>query len=410
MKAILISVVCLFSLPLLAQPYVDGGRTRHRFAQLNFGIDARLFTASGSETTFANSAGLLEKRPLGNHHETRLIIGGTHFWGHADFYVAFTVWSKSESNFKTGVETGARYFPFRIQHKKFRPFIGVSWVTTSFKQGNGVYLSRNKFPASTGFVFNYRNHLFEIGAGYNYNNSDSYYINRTTSIPIRTQPFWISAGYKFMIETTVGAERNWQNGRTKAVTDTLSKYGRLNGFTLGVGPSSAMFLRKSSHNKVAAPYIDNPKSGNVFPEFSIGYYLHRSDLQFNLSYRRITSEIGAYGFSQKLVRKAVTFETYKFLGDYHGFVPFAGLAFSYEDLSVRETDITDVEISTFKGVKPGIVFGWDIRPDRLQSWYLRTNLRWFPGLNVNMKSGGSVSFDQLEFNFIQLVIFPERFF
>jgi hypothetical protein len=58
--------------------------------------------------------------------------------------------------------------------------------------------------------------------------------------------------------------------------------------------------------------------------------------------------------------------------------------------------------------KAGITFGWDIRPDDLQGWILRTNLRWHPNLNVNMPDGKQMKFDQLEFNFIQLVLYPER--
>jgi len=97
--------------------------------------------------------------------------------------------------------------------------------------------------------------------------------------------------------------------------------------------------------------------------------------------------------------------------DYHGFATFVGAAISQKWLRIKKTNLSvENEISKFNGIKPGLIFGWDIRPNRIQSWYLRTNLRWFPNLNVKMKSGKNVSFDQLEFNFIQLVIFPERIF
>jgi hypothetical protein len=103
-------------------------------------------------------------------------------------------------------------------------------------------------------------------------------------------------------------------------------------------------------------------------------------------------------------------ESFKFLIDYHGFALFAGLNLSYEQFSVHEKEYQNLSTGTFDGIKPGITFGWDIRPNRLQTWYLRTNLRYFPNLFVTMPGGGSVHFEQLEFNFIQLVVFPGRMF
>lgn len=393
-----------------AQPYVEGGKTRHRFAQLSLGLDSRLFSGYGSQSSFSNTSGQIEKFKLKNHAETRLIIGGTHFWGHADFYIAIPVASFGKSGFFTSVETGAKYFPWRIERNKIRPYIGSAWLPTLFQQGQGVTLIRFKYPITTGFVFNYKNHLIELGAGYNYDNKENYYITATASTQIKTHPYWISFGYKFMIETTVSAEKGWQNGKTKKLTDTLEMLHRLNGFTLAVGPSAAFFLKSSPHNESVAPFADNHKAAFVFPEFGLGYYLHKPDLQFNLSYRSIKSEIDAYDFSQTAKRKALTFEAFKFFADYNGFAVFAGPALSYEWLNVTETSQQQITTVKYEGVKPGITFGWDIRPNRLQSWYLRTNLRYFPNMNVKMPDNKNLPFDQLEFNFIQLVVFPGRIF
>lgn len=406
-------LVLLLLLPFFGntQPYVEGGKTRHRFAQLNLGVDVPIFLGSGSQNTTLNSDGSMEHRQLNNQTQTRLIIGGTHFWGHADFYIAIPVASFGKSGFSTGVETGFRYFPWRIESKKIRPYIGTAILPTIYKQGEGTSLVRFNYPLTTGLMFNYNKHLIEVGFGYNYNNRLNYYIDPATSASIITQPFWISMGYKRMIETTIGAEKEWINGNTKRLTDTLASQRKLNGFTLAAGPSASFFLKTSSHNRAIAPYIDNHKSSNVFADFGLGYYLHHPDLQFNLAYRGIKSTIDGYGFSQTIKRKALTLEVYKFIGDYHGFVPFIGPALSYEHLNVQESDQQQTASTvTLKGIKPGITFGWDIRPNRLQAIYLRTNLRWFPNMNVKMSDGNKVSLDQLEFNFIQLVVFPGRFF
>lgn len=398
MKRFILFSFLLTSSLLQAQPYVEGGKTRHRFAQLNLGMDFRFFPASQSPSG------------LKNHAESRIIIGGTHFWGHMDFYVAVPLLSMGKSGFSTGVETGACYFPWRIKHNKIRPYMGVSMLSTQYKQGMGAELIRFNYPLMAGFVFNHNNHLLTLGTGYRYKNSENYYVSRTEATPIKTHAFWVSVGYKFMLETTLSAEKNWQNGKTKRLTDTLAALNRLNGLTLAIGPSSAFFLKSSGHNAHVVPFTDNHKV-TVFPEFGIGYYWHKPDLQINLSYRKMKSEIGAYDFSQVGIRKALSFEAFKFFADYHGFAAFAGLAISYERLSITESDGQNPSgTENYTGIKPGITFGWDIRPNRLQSWYLRTNLRYFPNLNVTMPGGKTIPFDQLEFNFIQLVVFPGRMF
>src|SRR5690606_7396043 len=132
-----------------------------------------------------------------------------------------------------------------------------------------------------------------------------------------------------MLETTASAEREWQSGRTKAITDTLAKRRKLNGFTLAAGFSSTVQLRSSPHNHTIAPFIGDHKTTGVFPDFGIGYYLHRPDIQFNIAYRSINSYAGAYGFTHNYHRRAITFEAYKFFADYHGFAPFAGPSVSY---------------------------------------------------------------------------------
>ncbi len=405
---IVIIILLFFDTTLKAQPYVDGGNTRHRFAQLTLGSDYRFFSGNGTRASVLNTLGQLEHFELVPHSESRLIIGGTHFWGHADFYVAIPIASFGKSGFATGVETGAKYFPWRIEHHRIRPYIGTALLRTSYQQQNGTEQIRLKYPLTAGIVFNHNNHLIELGGGYIPKHSNPYYINTTTSTTIKKHPLWFSIGYKWMIETTLSAEKNWQSGKTKWLTDTLASLKRLNGLTIGVGFSSTFFLQSSEHNESKIPYIDNHK-GALTPDLGIGYYFHKPDLQLNLSYRSMNSKIEAYGFSQVAIRKAISFEAYKFLFDYHGFAAFVGAIASYESLQVKETDQTQIQSTEeYSGIKPGLIFGWDIRPNRIQSWYLRTNLRYFPNLNIEMPDGKKVAFDQLEFNFIQLVVFPGR--
>ena len=403
--------VLAFILPCLihAQPYVDGGKTRHRFAQMSLGIDQRAFLGIGTYAVL-NDQLQVQNRNLNPLYETRLIIGGTHFWGHADFFIAIPVLSLSESGFRSGVETGGRYYPLRLENKKLRPFIGASWLPISYKQEKGTQLVQSKFPLSTGVSYQNKQHLFEFTFGYMHQNTLNYYISPQVKSEIKLLPYFTGISYKYLMDLTIAAEKDWQSGRTEKLTDTLSKLNRLNGLTLAIGPSSAFFMAHSPHLESKAIYASQHKSARIFPEFGIGYYLHRPDLQFNLAYRNIKSGIEAYDFAQVTQRRALTFETYKFLFDYHGFVPFLGVSIGYEWLTVRERLNGVVENGTSQGVKPGLTFGWDIRPNRLQAWYLRTNLRYVPNLKVNMPSEKHMLLDQLEFNFIQLVVFPGRIF
>ncbi|HRG57851.1 MAG TPA: hypothetical protein PK323_02780 [Bacteroidia bacterium] len=412
MRSILIGLIVLYTdiLPLNAQPYIEGGKTRHRFAQLNLGVDQRYFNGKYTQSSFINSNGNIENFELQNLNETRIIIGGTHFWGHADFFIAVPILSSKQSGFKTSVETGLKIFPWKIKHLGFRPYIGASWMPCSFQQGEGTHLSRSKYPITSGLVYNYKNHLVELGLGYLPNNTFNYYITKNIQQAVKTHGYWIALSYKFMIETTLSAEKDWQSGRTKKLTDTLAVLKRLNGFTLAVGPSSAFYTKSSSYNTAVVPFADDHKFTDVFPEFGIGYYLHKPDVQINLAYRTVKSELKAFDFNQNLNRKALTVEAYKFLFDYHGFVPFVGASASYEWLLVKENFNGQLSSASNIALHPGFTFGWDIRPNRIQAIYLRTNLRYIPNLNVKMAYNKNMAFDQLEFNFIQLVVFPNRLF
>ena len=112
--------------------------------------------------------------------------------------------------------------------------------------------------------------------------------------------------------------------------------------------------------------------------------------------------------SQQLDRRSISLEVYKYLLDYQGFVPFLGVSFSQEQLGIQEMDngvlVTSQQERQYR---PGLVFGWDIRPIRYESILLRTNLRYSPFLKTQVH-GQTISFQQLEFNFIQAVIYPQR--
>lgn len=413
----------LFTLLLLTQTsysqvYIEK-QSRHRFAQMNFGLDVQ--TSLGGQTTYFDAQSSLQSVALGNRFSPRLLIGGTHFWGHADFYIAIPVYSPTletenqEIIALRGVETVLKYYPWRIEHNKIRPYIGTSLAPFYFEQRNknfdypsGPELNHTSFPLLGGITFNAKQILIDAGVAWNYANRQDYYISRSQLTVVTTPPLYATLSFRYMIETTLSAEKDWESGRTQEVTQILADRKRLNGFYLGAGISSAFWLKSSSYNTQTRPYIER-YSTSILPDFTAGYYLHKPDVNIALGYRGYGAATNTYGAIQRLNRKSLLLEATKCLFDYHGFVPFFGPTLSFENLAFSESfeGIATVDKQGNR-VGYGLTFGWDIRPNRIQSWILRTNLRWYPNLFLEVEPGARVAFDNLEFNFIQLIIYPNR--
>lgn len=396
-------------------------QTRHRFAQLTLGVDYQ--TSIGATTQFLDEEKGIKSLDFPTTQAARLIVGGTHFWGHADFYVAFPVYQRVfESNhqeiaFTSGVETVFKYYPLRIEHHKIRPYIGISLSPYHFEQannhlafGNGTDRRMVRLPITTGLTFNYKNHLFEANLTYNYDNKIDYHLFRDVINEIETPPFFLSFSYKYMLDTTAGAEENWESGRTAKVTDILAERGDLDGFFAGVGMSSAWWIGNSEYNEEERPFLGNHRLA-IMPDFALGYYWHKPDLSLSLTYRSYSSGIDAYGAVQTVSRQSLGLELTKSLFDYHGFTPFIGPVLSFERLSAKESFEGRLAFDeSQEKLSYGITFGWDIRPNRIQWFTLRTNLRYYPDLSLGLDNGLAISFDNIEFNFIQFVFYPNRIF
>lgn len=413
--SIIVLMMCNFG---YSQVYTEK-QSRHRFAQLNLGLDVQ--SSFGGSTKYLDAFGNTQSLNLTNSFSPRFLIGGTHFWGHADFYIGIPLFSTTlkkdnqEITAFRGVETVLKFYPLRIEHNKVRPYIGTSLAPFYFEQKNnnfqyssGPELTNTSFPLLGGLTFNSKNHLVEIGLAWNYQNQQDYYISRSQMEKINTPPLYATFSYRYMLETTLGAEKNWESGRTKEVTDILAEKGRLNGFYVGAGISSAFWLKKSDYNQKNRPYI-NQSGISIMPDFTLGYYWHKPDLNLAIGYRGYSTSTDSYGASQQLRRQSLLLEATKFLFDYHGFVPFVGPAISFEKLSfIEDFEGNRTQDKQKEKFGYGLTFGWDIRPNRIQTWILRTNLRWFPNLSLEAEPGSNISFDNLEFNFIQLIIYPSR--
>lgn len=215
--------------PVYSQVYTEK-QTKHRFAQLNLGLDFQ--SSFGGTTKYLDAQGNTQTLNLANSYSPRFIIGGTHFWGHADFYIAIPLYSPTIKNniqeitSPNGVETVFKYYPFRIENNKVRPYIGTAFApkvfehqNNNFQYSSGPELNYTSFPLLFGLTFNSRSHLIEFGISWDYRNSHDYYISRSQIEQIKTTPFCAALSYRYMLETTMSAEKDWESGRTKEVTN-----------------------------------------------------------------------------------------------------------------------------------------------------------------------------------------------
>jgi hypothetical protein len=372
----------------LAQPYVDGGNTRHRFAQLSIGADARAFTADGSTA----------EGPL---QDARLVIGGPHFWGHAELFVAVPVAWSGRTGYKTRVETGARWYPWRIERGAVRPYAGASLLGVTYEELGGPRQTRIVVPLTAGVTYQRGDGLLTLGGGW-VRHESRYARAPGSTVPVTMHPLWLGVGYSRVFDATLGAEPAWKSGETEVRVLRLRDQRRLSGWTVTAGASTAFFLRRSSE-LTAIGFAGQHEVAAPFGELGVGYYFADREVQFNLLARRSRSEVRGFGYAQTATRTAVTAEWFLFLFDYHGFMPFVGPNLSNEVLRVSG-DAT----GEFEGISAGYTFGWEIRPDPLQAVTLRTSARWVRRLGVPLSTGRSVHLDQLEVSFLQVVVYPGR--
>ncbi|MEM1218549.1 MAG: hypothetical protein AAGH79_06540 [Bacteroidota bacterium] len=317
-----------------------------------------------------------------------------------------------------GVETVFKYYPWRIQRKRVAPYVGIGLAPFGFRQdalemgefsSKGAFITRIRYPMYMGLTALFGNHLVELGAVWNYDNDIDYFINPGQSVGINMHPWNVSLGYKYMLDTTQGAERSWDNGDVAIVTERKKADGSLNDFFIGFGLSSAWFLRESDYLEESFPWIDDHKIAAPFPDVVFGYLWNPPDIHLNAVFRTYRSALSAHGTVQRLQRRSLGLEAIKSLGDYHGFVPFIGPVVSYEWVngSLTEGDQTlwDEQQGSFQA---GLTFGWDIRPTHLDWFFLRTNLRYFPAFDFKLDNESIIPMDQIEFNFIQMVVYLHR--
>jgi outer membrane protein W len=404
----------------IAQPYLTN-KGKYRFAQGAMGIDFLYIPQNGQSTIIDSNGNYTYK--FGGNFIPRIVIGGTHFWGHLDFAINYPVGKfggkkdSLSSNNQFDIIT-AKYYPWAIQKNKMRPYIGTACNVNIFRQAGGnkyyQYWSGSDFylsmPINIGTSYQLGSFLFSADAKFNIINDRKLYANRTDVITYKLPSYGLSFGVKKIFEGTVKPfEKKYEDGTMEKEYQATKK--KLNAFSFGLGLSSSFYTGQSEFNKTNRPYLSKNLMATFIPEFAVGYYLDKQDVHFNIAYRNIVAGTSGFGMLQKYQRKVITLEAYKFFWDYKGFVPFAGIGIGRENLSFRETDaINGMERDLAnKQFSPSIICGWDIRYHRNYYFMLRTNIRYSPFLKLDTKGSlGKLNMSQLEVNFIQAVFYPQR--
>jgi hypothetical protein len=383
------------------------------FATMTYGVD--LLTLGKSSTTINGN-----NVNLPNQFMPRLNIGGLHFWGHADFYVTFPLGlsfgSKSAEvnkfRYKEGVETGAKVYPWAIKEGRIRPYIGTSFQPLEFsyelnrdeyKYGGSTY-SKFITPIHLGVTYSSKSLLYNVGVRYTRNTDFEYYQSSTNTSSSQYSGLNINFSLFKTFDSSKSLATDHQVDQLNKKQFILKKESGLSSWYWAIGPSSALEMTKSSHFNKTLPFF-NTEMNNSFlvPELAVGRYFFKGDFNVNAAFRYMHWNLSAFDTKVTMNRTSLALEGYKFLFDYHGFVPFVGPSVMIDKLNYNENG------NVINQTKPaiGVVFGWDIRVSSTSSSVLRTNLRWTPNHHLKV-NGEKVMFDHLEFNFIQYVHFIGR--
>ncbi|MEM8890435.1 MAG: hypothetical protein AAGD28_20835 [Bacteroidota bacterium] len=386
---------------------------RHKFAKAYFGI-SNFFVPQLSAGQFLNTGGNIEEFDRSGFLSPSVNIGATHFWGYADLYVSInTVGLKFkkdvlENSIRLGTFTGLRVYPWPSKSGNIRPYLGYKFSPFRFRQNDisdqSYKFTQVKSAFDLGLGIQLPNFYFTLEYSRVANPSFNTFLSRDRTSTSKFPSQLFQLGFNYMIETTASSN----TGALEELTRIFSSSNK-DGFFVAGGPSSAFPLLSSDYISDLYPFLDDKSFPRIFPDLAVGYHFTKTDIITALSFRPMSQRRSAFDFDQQINRRSLILEAYKFVGDYHGFVPYFGLGLSYENLSLTEMDgenmITDL---TQNKVSPAFVFGWDIRPSvKADWWILRTNLRYYPFLNIEHQER-NLSLQHLEFNFIQFVFYPQR--
>jgi hypothetical protein len=388
-----------------------------RFGWTTLGGD--VLTLQGGKAQFQRGAELGSAR-ITPTFIPRLTIGGVHFWGHADFYVTFPLSFLAQQEVPTsfssmqhleGIETGARVYPFALKPASIRPFVGVSMRLKTYSHETsddnnrfgGADFQRMVSPLQVGASYATDKYIISLAAHHVFMQKARYYDAPGTPVDITFEPWSFNISYLRYWDTDKGMRGRKSVAVLNRMHEILEKENRLSAWYWGVGPSAGLQTSRSPFLRSNFAYLYNDYFGGFMPDITFGRFFSKANANVGVSYRTIGDRVEAFDTRIRLRRHSYMLETYKFLFNWLGFAPYAGVTTSIEQLSVNVNGVR------YSDTKPalGLIFGWDIRVTETGTNTLRTNLRYIPNLHLDV-NGEAMMFDHLEFNFIQWVQFIGR--
>lgn len=397
-----------------AQPYVQE-KTQHRFAQTYLGLNTQIIPSAGSMYWNGNNYS------FPTMSTSRFTIGGLHFWGKVDFNINiqltaladFSLDPNSEFEFKPGGDLSARYYPWRIEYSKIRPYFGVSFNEMIFGMKDENAGERRDLFITSSILsgFSFANNGWQLNTEWMWmpHNKRTFYPDRIDFYTFELPRSYFSIGIVKYFEGTLREEKDMLSGRMKQLESRFRKEGKLNSISIGAAPSGSYFLKAPSLNDEVRKSLPRHK-GNFVWDYGLGYLFHDAGFHIGVSYRNYTSSVESYGLEHLIRRQSFSIEGFKFFWNYNGFVPFIGPSISFDRWATGEFEghVQLGETQRKEMISPGIIIGWDILASPLETWVLRTNLRYYPFQKIRGTDGKVSRVDQFEFNFIQLVIYPNR--
>jgi hypothetical protein len=397
----------------IAQSYLEK-KSQHRFAQTYFGLNTQVIPSSG-ELVWQDQV-----QPFPTSIIPRFTIGGLHFWGKVDFNMNISLFNLSDQSLKsegevqliTGGDLSARYYPWRMKFNRLRPYFGLSGNSVALSMGNDSvgyrYRSFLTLTPLAGISFASKNWQVNLEALFLTNNKIDFYSTETNQHQFTLPRSYFSIGLVRYFDTTLREEKPKESGKTNAALAKLLAAKKLNSFSIAVAPSGAFFIKSPEFSNEQRSLPKHQGALNL--DLGIGYLFDQAGWHVGLSYRSYGSKSISYSLTHVIHRRSIALEAYKFVWNYNGFVPFVGGSLSSEKWANGIFIHNEQQGETAKTtmVSPGIIFGWDIVPSPLETWTLRTNLRYYPFQKIAGANGKTQRVDQFELNFIQLVLYPQR--
>ena len=415
-KQQIFGLVVLVLLPGWAwsQVYMEA-KTQHRFAQTYFGVNVQ-YVPAGGELLWKG-----ERRAFPAIAAPRVTVGGLHFWGKVDFNMNFPLHyfgqkaldATSEVEYYPGADLSARFYPWRMEYRKVRPYVGASFNDMTLEISDTDRGDRQDLFVTSSLVggFSYADRGWQVNAEVMWmpQTERPFYADHTTPYTLRLPSTYVSVGVVKYFDGTLHEERRL--AQTAELEKKLLKERKLNSISLAIAPSGTYFLKVPQYQDPVRQSVARHK-GNFNWELGVGYLFHEAEMHLGLAYRGYSSRLESYGVEHIIRRQSLALEAFWFLWDFNGFRPYVGPSIGLERWATGEF-VDDVQVGDTQRtrmISPGILFGWDIVASPLETWVLRTNLRYYPFQEIVNIEGSRSRVDQFEFNFIELVVYPQRWY